>query len=207
MPISSSAARWFTDSKPERSACQPGSQGERPWFPGFSISSAPFFLRQEEIVIVSALFEKFMVATHFDDPAGTEDKDAIKLFDSCELMGDDDHGLPFLMAVETLLNEKGRFSIDRRGRFIEDQERGTLDERAGKADTLALATGETAATLTDDCLISIQSLGNEVVGGGIARCFFDLRLGCIELSIGNIFTDRRANEKRLLQDDSNLAAE
>ena len=48
--------------------------------------------------------------------------------------------------------------VERRGRFVEHQDRRVLEQRAGDGDALALAAGEALAELADHRVVALRQL-------------------------------------------------
>ena len=70
-------------------------------------------------------------------------------------MGDDDDGELPLHGLQRLPNFKLAIHIDLAGRFIEDQDLRSPEDRSGQRDSLALATAKPLPPLPHDGLIPV----------------------------------------------------
>ena len=99
----------------------------------------------------------------FGDLAGLDGDDAVALPHRRQAVGDDDHGAPLRDARQVILDDLFAFGVQRRGRFVEDQDTRIVDQRAGNGDALALAARQVAAALVDDRVIAVGELEDELM--------------------------------------------
>ena len=78
-------------------------------------------------------------------------------------MGDDDGGAPLLQLRHRRLHFALGLHVQRRGRFVEDQDRRIGQERARHRHALTLAARELHAALADFGVVALRQLGDEVV--------------------------------------------
>ena len=69
-------------------------------------------------------------------------------------MGDGNHRFALHQRIQLLLNRRFNLGIQRRGGFIQHQNRGVFEQHPGDGNALALAAGELHAPLTH---MSIQT--------------------------------------------------
>ena len=91
--------------------------------------------------------------------------------------------------------------VDRARRVVEQQDLRTASQGSGKGDSLALATRQRGAPLTDDRHLGIGEIGHEPIGPGDRQRAVDLFEA--DGSEGDIFDDRVGEEERLLEGDRN----
>ena len=66
-------------------------------------------------------------------------QDSLGVLDSGQTMGNDERGAVFGQFLKRILNDALTFVIQRRGRFVKDQDRRVLKEDSGDRKTLLLA--------------------------------------------------------------------
>ena len=106
-----------------------------------------------------------------------------------------------------MLNQAFAFGVERTGRFVEDQDRGVLEDRPGDGHALPLAARKLDAALADPRLVAFGEAGDEVVGIGLAGRFGDLGLRGARFAVGNIVRDGAAKEQHVLRHDRHLPAQ
>ena len=90
------------------------------------------------------------------------------------------------------------FRIEGRGGLVEDEDRRILQDGTGDADTLALTTRESSATIADVRIESVFALRNEVVGVGYLRGLLYLLLSGIVHAKRDVVPERVVEEDGLL---------
>ena len=114
---------------------------------------------------------------------------------------------PDLEPVERVLDEPLRFVVERAGRLVEEQDRRVLEDRPGDRDALALAARQPRAAVADDRVVAVGQRADEVVGVGRPGRGDDLGLGRVEPAVQDVLADRAAEQRRLLGDQADLAAQ
>src|SRR5207248_869744 len=102
-----------------------------------------------KLLVVAAEAQELRVRAFLHDAAGLEHDEAIHARDGGEPVRDGDHGLALHELEELLLNRDLHLAVERRGRFIEHQDRRILEDHARERDALALPAGELHAALAD----------------------------------------------------------
>ena len=82
-----------------------------------------------------------------DDAAAIEDADFVGLRHRRQPMGDDDRRAALAQGAQSLLDRLLGLRIERRGCFVEQNDRRVLEEGAGDRDALSLAAGKLQAVL------------------------------------------------------------
>ena len=129
------------------------------------------------------------------------------LLDRFQMMRDHDGGSAFHQSVERLEHQLFGRRVEPRGRFIEDQDRRVADDGAGDGDALALAAGERHAALADHRVVAFRHPLDEFVRVGEPGRADDLIAGGFGFAVGDVLPDRRVEENRLLQDETDLLAQ
>ena len=96
--------------------------------------------------------------------------------------------------------------VERRSRFVEDQDARVDQQRARDADPLAFAPGKRLTAFTDQRVVSVGQLHNELVGASGLRRADDLVSRRIGAAVGNVLGDRSIKQERVLKDDPHVAA-
>src|SRR5205085_7942381 len=102
-----------------------------------------------ELLVVAAEPQQLRMRALLDDAAGLEHDQAVHARDGGKPVGDGDDCLALHQLEELFLDRHLDFAIERRGRFIKDEDWRVLKDHARKRDALALPAGELDAALTD----------------------------------------------------------
>ena len=109
-----------------------------------------------------------------DDLAVVHDDDAVGERDHAHAVRDHERGAVAGEFFEHLEDELLAFDVDLAGGFVEQQDFGIAEDRAGERDALPLAAGEAAAAGADERFVAVgQLFGDERVGVGCAGGGFD----------------------------------
>lgn len=100
-----------------------------------------------------------------------------------------------------------RGSVEAGGRLVEDEEPAAAEESTGHVESLALSTGEGAATLSDACVVTVREPTDEVVGIGASSGFGDLGGGGVGSGERDVLRDGRVGQQHLLGDDGDRGAD
>src|SRR5215510_5490873 len=160
-----------------------------------------------EPVVASLLFQQSLVSPLFEHTIVFQDQDKVEFLHRGEVVRDDQCGLAMLQPFKGVVNERGGFGVHGRGRFVQDQGRGTLDDRARQANALALAARKRRAALTDDRVVTFRQRGDEIVRVCLSRRLDDFFRRGGGLAVSDVFSYRSAEEDRVLQHDADFAAQ
>ena len=122
-------------------------------------------------------------------------------------MGDDQRRAPGAQNLQRLLHRVLGFGIERRGRFVEQDDRRVLEKRAGDGDALALAAGKLHAVLAARAVVALGEAHDEVVGVGRLGRGLDLVARGAGPAEGDVVGDRALEQERLLADVGEVAAQ
>ena len=132
------------------------------------------------------------------------DHDLIGRQDRGEPVGDGDHRSSGGEGFERLLDLLFRFGIERRGRFVEQEDRRIFQEGARDGQALLLATGEQTALVADDGLVTLRLGHDEIVRkrgpGGLVHLF----PGGVEPAELNVFKNGVVKQKCFLRHEPDL---
>ena len=134
-------------------------------------------------------------------------RDAIGATNCGEAVRDDEHGPTLHEVGERGLDGSFALGIKRGGGFVEDEDRGVLEQGAGDGEALALPAGETCSAFADHRIVALRKTLDEIVrerglcGGG------DPLHGDVGLAIGDVVANGVVEEHRLLRDFADLLAE
>ena len=122
-------------------------------------------------------------------------------------MGDDDDGVGAAEFADQILDAGGRARIERRGRFVHQQDVGIDRQGAGQAEPLLLAAGKSQGILLEPIL-------DLVPNGGAPQApldnliELDLAVPAVQArTIGNIVVDRFGERVRFLENHADAAAQ
>ena len=155
--------------------------------------------------IKPALFHQLVMCATGDDDAFIHDNDAVGLEHSCQTMGDDQCGTAFHQTFERGLNQRFAFSIERGGRFVEQQHGRVAQDGARNGDALALTTRQRDTALTDLRFIATRQRHDETInagGNGGGAQIFIRRIGT---TIADVLADGHAEDDGFLRHDSEAA--
>src|SRR5262245_36510264 len=99
------------------------------------------------------------------------------------------------------------FHIHRAGRLIEDENGSILEKRAGQRDALALAAGQSHASLAHKRLVAFRQAGDEIVNVGGSGGSDDVPLAGARPGVGDVLRNAGGKQNRLLQNDGELIAQ
>ena len=92
-----------------------------------------------------------------------------------------------------------REGVEGRGRFVEDQDRRSLEDRARDGDALLLAPRELQAALADLGAVAFRNHGHEAVDLGKARSLSHVGLARGPASIADVVAERVVEQHRILR--------
>ena len=113
-----------------------------------------------------ALGDELVERAGLHHPPLIEDQHARRVPDGREAMGDDEGGARRHHLVERQLQLLLGRGVERARRFVQDQDRRVLQQRAGDREALALTARERAAALADDRVETLRLTGDELRGLG-----------------------------------------
>ncbi len=93
--------------------------------------------------------DQFGVRANSRPAAGFEHRDAVRVLNGREAVGDDDAGAALHQALQRLLHQALALAVERGGGLIEQQDARVFEDRAGDGDALALPAAELDAALAD----------------------------------------------------------
>ena len=145
-----------------------------------------------------------MVARRHDLPL-VEHEDHRRVADGAEAVRDDQHGPAGDEQAERILHRGLALGVERAGGLVEDEDRRGAQEGAGDGDALLLAAGEQGAAFTDDGVVALRQVDDELVrvrvaGGG--QDSFARRRGVAEQQV---VKDGVVEEHRFLRDEGDVA--
>ena len=116
-----------------------------------------------------------LVRAALHDLAALQHDDLVAVANGAEPVGDDQAGAA--AAAQVVVDRLFGRRIERAGGFVEDENRGIVDERARDLEALPLTAAEVAAALFHVPGIAARACGDVVVDRGVARRANEIRLG------------------------------
>jgi hypothetical protein len=147
---------------------------------------------------------EIIVDNIFHDAASFDDDYAFSPADGGKPMRDDEHGTSLSDTAHVILDDPLALIVKRAGRLIEDQNAGIGDECARDSNTLALATRQAGAALSNHGVVALWEFQNEVVGAGQLRSSDNVFGKRSWISQRDVIVDRAVEEDVFLQHDADL---
>ncbi len=116
-----------------------------------------------ETTIDALAAEEVAVGALFLDTVRSDDNDAVGVLDRRQAVGDHQRRAAFREFEQRLLDVPLGFGVERRGRFVQNQNRRVLEEHSGDRQTLLLSTGEFDSPLADHRFDSEGQRGDQFV--------------------------------------------
>src|SRR5262245_41373301 len=108
-----------------------------------------------KLLVTPAGGEQQLVGAALDDLSIFQNQDLIRAANRRESVCNDKSRTPFAQRAQTLLNQGFAFTVQARGRFIQDQNLRVSQQRAGNSHALALTAGKLNPSFADNRLVSI----------------------------------------------------
>ena len=135
------------------------------------------------------------------------DKNRVGFLNRAQAVRDEHAGAACDHSLKRKANAEFGVSVDRTGRFVEDEDAGAMGKGSGEADELLLASGEGASALEDGfgkgAGERVDEVGYVDFGGGVL--YFLIRNPV--RAEANVLSDGSGEEERVLQDHSETATE
>src|SRR3989441_3198604 len=131
-----------------------------------------------------------------------QDDDLVRAHDRREAVGDHDGCRALDHAVDRPMHQALRLAVERARGFVQDQDRGVRDDRAGDRDALALAAREANSPIADHRVVPIGQRHDEVVRVRDLRGVEDVCLRDLVPAVCDVLADRRVEQERLLRNDA-----
>ena len=147
---------------------------------------------------MGALLDEFPMLQHAN---------TVGLLNGRKPMGNDEAGPAGTKIFQCLLNQSLRLVVERGRRFIKQEERRILEERAGDRKTLFFPAGEAASALAGDCVEAVGAGANEV---GRVRGFErgpEFLIGRVRFREKQVFAKAGVEEETFLGDVAELVAQ
>src|SRR3546814_19666288 len=114
--------------------------------------------------------------------------------------------------LELTLDRGLDLGVERRGRLVEHQDRGVLQDHAGDRDTLALPARQLHPALADEGVVAAPSaqvaqLRNEARRLGQLRSAPHVLLARLGLAVDDVVADRACQQRGVLSDHGRLRAQ
>ena len=147
------------------------------------------------------------MATALDNAPVIQHQNLVGALEGEQPLGDDKSGAPLHKDSQRLLDQMLGFGIDAAGRIVQNQDARVTEQGAGDGKALFLPAAQGHAALTDDGLIAFGKGFDKVMGMGRfggSNNRVHRRFG---LAIGDVFSNGRVEEKGVLQNSADLAAQ
>ena len=142
-----------------------------------------------------------------DDPSVGQHHDLLGQRDGRGAVGDDEGGAALHDLHQRPPDLELGLGVDARGGVVQDQYLGVDDERPGNGDALALAARQGQSALADDGLVALRQGLDEGCRLGAFGRLADLGVARPGASEADVLGDRGREQKRVLGDDADVAAQ
>ena len=140
-------------------------------------------------------------------PAVIQDEDAVDPLHGREPVGDDDRRAAAHRGLERRLHGALAFGVERRGRFVEQQQRRILEDRARDGEPLALAAGQAQPALADLGSVALRQAQDELLDVRGARRGQRFVLAGVRAAVEDVVEHRAGEDHRLLRHDRDAPAQ
>ena len=135
------------------------------------------------------------MAAALDDLPLVDHHQAVHARDGGQAVGDGDHRLALHQGVEALLDRRLDLRVQRRGGFVQHQDRRVLEQHPGDGDALALAAGQLDPALADlgveaAAALAVVEVADEAVGAGLAHRLQQLGIAGPGAAVAQVVADR-----------------
>src|SRR6266436_4446854 len=122
-------------------------------------------------------------------------------------MRDYQYSTPAHQILQTRRSSDLRFAVERRSRFVQNQDGRVFMNRARNGNPLSLPAGQPHSTLSDYSLIPLRKAEDKLVSQRRARRLLHLLLRNMRLAISDVVTDGVIEQHRLLRHNANLRSQ
>src|SRR2546426_757828 len=129
---------------------------------GVRLGALPAKLQLVKLGIQTTQIQEFFMLATLDNLSVLHNKDDAGFLDGGKPVGDHDGSLSLHQAVQRFVDEFLRLRVQPRGRLVQNENRGVANDGAGDSYTLALATRECHASLTDTGVVTFRHLLDEL---------------------------------------------
>ncbi|CSG17181.1 Uncharacterised protein [Shigella sonnei] len=151
------------------------------------------------------MLKQIVMRTAFHNDTILNDHDFVCLFNGRQAVGNHQRGTVFLQLIQCRLNRTFGFGIQRRGSFVQNQNRAITQQGSSDSNTLTLTAREQHAVFTNHCIETVIHLIDEVYGVGHTRRFFNLLTAVLfSPCVSNVVSNRIVKQMDILRHQSNL---
>jgi hypothetical protein len=149
---------------------------------------------------------QLVVAALLDDAALVHHHDPVRSPDRRKAVGDDQRGTGGHQPVERILDQPLAFGIQRRGGFVEQQNRRVAQQGAGDGHALALTAGKARAVLAEESIQALRQVAQESFGIGGTGSLPDRLVRGVPIAVAQVVARRGGEQHALLRDERKAAA-
>ncbi|KAF1730746.1 hypothetical protein CRV24_008816 [Beauveria bassiana] len=149
------------------------------------------------------------MGAHLGHAALLEHDNQVRVENGAQPVGDKDAraGLFAQDAVDVDHEALLRVGVERAGGLVKEEQRRVLEQQAAHGQALLLAAGNHEPALADFGVVAVGEARNRVVDAGALRGGHHLRARRVDGAVANVVLDRVVEERRVLRDDANGAAQ
>ena len=159
-----------------------------------------------EPAIDLAPFQQLVVLADLLDLAALQHENRVRIHERRQPMRNHDHRPPLRDPADVFVDDRLAVRIERACRLVEDEDLRVEDQRARDRQALPLAARQIGRALVNIGLVAARQPVDEFLRAGKPRRAHDFVECRVRLGGGDVFADRAAEEKVLLQDHAETAA-
>src|SRR5262249_39291333 len=160
-------------------------------------------LKLIQIAIDATASHQFVMAPNVRYTSAVEHHYAVRAMDRRQPMRDDYRSSSLHQVSERSLHQSLRLRIQRRGSFIQNQNRRVFQDRPRDCKTLSLASRQFDPTFSDYRVVT-AAFDDEVMRVGRARCGFNPFAAERRSAVGDVVDDRIVEQYYFLSDQRDL---
>ena len=173
----------------------------------------PFGLQAGELsfvqLAVNAVFlgKQLGVGTALLNSFAVHDDDFVCVLDGGQTVRNHEGGAVLAQLVQRILNVVFGHIIQRRGRFVQNQDWWIFQKDPCNRDALLLSAGQLDAALADEGVVALRQGHDVIVNICLLGSLDDLLAGSAQLAVGDVVKDGSSEQEHILLDDTDLTAQ
>ena len=164
-------------------------------------------LHRMQACVCSTTGEQRDVRTLFDKATLIKDENAISMLDGRQSVRDDEHRATGEQSIDCFLHEALRLNVERRRRFVENENRRIGKQRTGNRETLTLTARQPRAALAEVGVPPFGQVMDETEGVRGCRCGIELFLRGVDATEGDVGAHSVVEEHSILANDTGERAQ
>ena len=149
-------------------------------------------------MVLTLFAHQLLVRASLHDATVSHEQDEVRAPDRRHAMGDHERGSAGEKVRHRGLDELLALGVEIARGLVENEDLGCGQDRPGNGESLLLTSREFHASLSDQRPVALRQLLDEFVGIRAYCCVFDLTVGGLLTSVGDVVTNRPVEQKDFL---------